>query len=165
MASPEREPPRAGWPYGLIPSTPIKSTLPFLFCRGLAGLSVAVLLPGTAACQHDADPPAPENFPAPTPYALALPTLFPAAPAQPANNSLTVEGVELGRHLFYEKALSLDNSTATVGVDNKPSYTNFTNTFDNSATDASFTWSTNLLVDNVVLLRKQVQCPLVRWEG
>jgi cytochrome c peroxidase len=31
-------------------------------------------------------------------------------PAQPADNPLTVEGVALGRQLFYEKALSLDNS-------------------------------------------------------
>ena len=48
-------------------------------------------------------------------------------------------------------------SNATVGVNNKPSYTNFTDVFDNSAADASFIWSTNLLLDNVVLLRKQVQ--------
>lgn len=48
-------------------------------------------------------------------------------------------------------------TNTTVGVNNKPSYTNFTDVFDNSATDASFIWSTNLLLDNVVLLRKQVQ--------
>ncbi len=48
-------------------------------------------------------------------------------------------------------------ANATVGVDNKPSYTNFTDIFDNSANDASFIWSTNLLLDNTVLLRKQVQ--------
>lgn len=45
----------------------------------------------------------------------------------------------------------------TVGVDNKPSYTNFTNIFDNTNLDARFIWSTNLLLDNVVLLRKKVQ--------
>lgn len=44
----------------------------------------------------------------------------------------------------------------TVGVDNKPSYTNFTNVFDDKQHDASFIWSTNLLLDNVVLLRKKV---------
>ena len=75
-----------------------------------AGL-VALLL-SVGACQPAADAPAPAPFLAPTPYALALPPLFPAPPAQPADNPLTVEGVELGRHLFYEKALSLDNSTA-----------------------------------------------------
>ena len=45
----------------------------------------------------------------------------------------------------------------TVGVDNKPSYTNFTNVFDDTQHDASFIWSTNLLLDNVVLLRKKIQ--------
>ena len=82
------------------------------FCgRQLAGLLAAGLLSlAGGACQHDAEPPSPESFPAPTPYALALPALFPAPPAQPADNPLTVEGVELGRHLFYEKALSIDNS-------------------------------------------------------
>ena len=75
-----------------------------------AGL-VALLL-SVGACQPASDAPAPAAFLAPTPYALALPPLFPAPPAQPADNPLTVEGVELGRHLFYEKALSLDNSTA-----------------------------------------------------
>ena len=44
-----------------------------------------------------------------------------------------------------------------VGVNNKPSYTNFTDIFDNSSNDASFIWSTNLLLDNLVLLRKKVQ--------
>lgn len=48
-------------------------------------------------------------------------------------------------------------SNATVGVDNKPSYTNFTDIFDNASNDASFIWSTNLLLDNVVLLRKKIE--------
>ena len=47
-------------------------------------------------------------------------------------------------------------TNVAVGVGNKPSYTNFTDIFDNSAADASFIWSSNLLLDNVVLLRKQV---------
>lgn len=48
-------------------------------------------------------------------------------------------------------------SNSTVGVNNKSSYTNFTDIFDNSANDASFIWSSNLLLDNLVLLRKTVQ--------
>jgi hypothetical protein len=48
-------------------------------------------------------------------------------------------------------------SNATVGVNNKPSYTNFTDIFDAPTNDASFVWSTNLLLDNLVLLRKKVQ--------
>ncbi len=44
-------------------------------------------------------------------------------------------------------------STATVGVDNKPAYTNFASTW----ATASFIWSSNLVLDNVVLVRKTVQ--------
>ena len=45
----------------------------------------------------------------PTPYAVPIPTHFPDM-IVPENNPMTVEGVELGKHLFYEKLLSGDNS-------------------------------------------------------
>ena len=45
----------------------------------------------------------------PTPYVLQIPDHFPDMMI-PADNPMTVEGVELGRILFYEKKLSLDNS-------------------------------------------------------
>lgn len=90
----------------------MKLTHFFLFrCgRRLARVSLASLLLSTAACQPEADMPTPEHFAAPTPYALVQPPFFPTIPVLPTDNLLTVEGVELGRHLFYEKALSLDNS-------------------------------------------------------
>ena len=44
-----------------------------------------------------------------TPYNLKIPTFFPPMDI-PADNPLTVEGVNLGRHLFWEKSLSLDYS-------------------------------------------------------
>ncbi|NMH66331.1 YHYH protein [Shewanella salipaludis] len=44
-------------------------------------------------------------------------------------------------------------SNTTVGVDNKPAYTQFTDLFDNSASDAQFIWSSNLILDNQVLVR------------
>lgn len=47
-------------------------------------------------------------------------------------------------------------SNATVGVDNKPSYTNFTALFDDSANDAAFIWSSNLVLDNLVLVRATI---------
>ncbi|MDN2665041.1 hypothetical protein OW492_16860 [Psychromonas sp. 14N.309.X.WAT.B.A12] len=47
-------------------------------------------------------------------------------------------------------------SNDTVGVDNKKSYTNFTDIFDNTEQDAQFIWSTNLNLDNKILLRKTV---------
>lgn len=44
----------------------------------------------------------------------------------------------------------------TIGVDNKPSYTNFTSIFDASENDAEFIWSTNVVLDNEVLVRYTV---------
>ncbi len=45
----------------------------------------------------------------PTPYKLKIPSHFPTM-IIPADNPMTVEGVELGRKLFYEKRLSGDNT-------------------------------------------------------
>lgn len=45
----------------------------------------------------------------PTPYNLVLPQFFPQM-AIPADNPLTVEGIDLGRHLFYDPRLSGDNT-------------------------------------------------------
>ncbi len=44
-----------------------------------------------------------------TPYVLQVPTGFPQ-PALPEDNPLTVEGILLGRQLFYDPILSLDSS-------------------------------------------------------
>ena len=78
-----------------------------------AGLGFVLL--SVAGCTPDADLVAPATDPEgpvvpPKAYALALPTLFPTVPAQPADNPLTEPGVALGRQLFYETALS-GNST------------------------------------------------------
>jgi hypothetical protein len=51
----------------------------------------------------------------------------------------------------WPKATEFTNQT--VGVDNKPAYTNFTDVFDNPAADAKFIWSSNLILDNEILLR------------
>lgn len=45
----------------------------------------------------------------PTPYQLEIPSHFPSM-IIPEDNPMTVEGVELGRFLFYEKKLSGDNT-------------------------------------------------------
>lgn len=47
----------------------------------------------------------------PTPYELEIPSHFPAM-IIPADNPMTVEGVALGRKLFWEKKLSGDNTQA-----------------------------------------------------
>lgn len=46
---------------------------------------------------------------APAVYSWALPAWVPV-PAVPADNPMSAEKVELGRHLFYDKRLSADNS-------------------------------------------------------
>ncbi len=48
-------------------------------------------------------------------------------------------------------------SNDTVGVDNKPAYTNFTNIFDTPGADAQFIWSSNLVLDNLVLMRATIE--------
>lgn len=48
-------------------------------------------------------------------------------------------------------------TNSTIGIDNKPSYTNFTDVFDNPSNDAIFIWSSNIKLDNLVLLRKTIQ--------
>lgn len=47
----------------------------------------------------------------PTPYELEIPSHFPVM-VIPEDNPMTIEGVELGRHLFYEERLSGDNTMA-----------------------------------------------------
>ncbi|MFD2720706.1 cytochrome-c peroxidase [Hymenobacter monticola] len=75
-----------------------------------AGLGLLLAL---ASCKHDADTVDPEGpVEKPTAYNLEVPSNFPALPAAPADNPLTNEGVALGRHLFYEKALSLNGTVA-----------------------------------------------------
>lgn len=45
----------------------------------------------------------------------------------------------------------------TVGVDNKPAFTNFLDVFDTPGADAEFIWSSNLVLDNLVLLRTKIE--------
>ena len=52
----------------------------------------------------------------------------------------------------WPNAMTFTNDT--VGVDNKPAYTNFKAVFDDPAADAAFIWSSNLVLDNLVLMRK-----------
>lgn len=54
----------------------------------------------------------------PTPYSLDIPDNFPPFPEDTAN-PLTVEGVLLGRKLFYEKKLSGDNSMSCASCHNQ----------------------------------------------
>ena len=55
----------------------------------------------------------------------------------------------------WPQAVTYTNDT--VGVDNKPGYTNFTQVFDTPGADAQFIWSSNLVLDNLVLLRTVIE--------
>lgn len=57
------------------------------------------------SCRYDTVEPNCEVNANATPYNLEIPPFFPPMDI-PADNPLTVEGVELGRHLFWEKQLS-----------------------------------------------------------
>lgn len=48
-------------------------------------------------------------------------------------------------------------TNTTIGVNNKSAYTNFTGIFDDPTSDAAFIWSTNVVLDNEVIVRKTVQ--------
>ena len=79
----------------------------------LAAIALAFL----AACSSDDDgdtivPPTPCGEP--TPLSLTLPAYFPALPPAP-DNPLTVEGVRLGRFLFYDPILSEDSTLSCAG--------------------------------------------------
>ncbi len=75
-------------------------------------LGVCVLLGFTASC-NDSD----DNGPTytPTPVTLEIPAVFDGVllpPAIPNDNPLTEEGIALGKKLFFDPILSLDNSQA-----------------------------------------------------
>ncbi|MFM9945047.1 MAG: cytochrome-c peroxidase, partial [Bacteroidia bacterium] len=92
----------------------------------------------------------------PTPYSLEVPNDF-APPEIPANNPMTVEGVALGRKLFYDPILSGDNTQScgschnadfaftdnklqfSIGIDKKPGGRN-SMAIINLAWDKEFFW-------------------------
>ena len=74
------------------------------------------------ACEKPTEPDEPDDTPGghnPTPYALQIPPHFPPMPI-PAGNPMTVEGVELGRHLFYEERLSGNNTMSCASCHLQP---------------------------------------------
>ncbi len=47
-------------------------------------------------------------------------------------------------------------SNAEVGINNKPAYTNFTDIFDIPGNDAPFIWTSNIILDNEIIVRYRV---------
>ena len=48
---------------------------------------------------------------------------------------------------------AVEYSNAVIGVNNKPAYTNFVDVFDDVKSDGQFIWSSNVVLDNVVIVR------------
>jgi len=58
------------------------------------------------ACKKDAPlPGSPDEEYKPTPYTIQIPKYFPSLLNIPADNPMTVEGIELGRYLYYDGRL------------------------------------------------------------
>ena len=74
----------------------VSAALFFIFA-----LLLSVLFSG---CKKNVEDDGKDGF-APTPYPLQIPKYFPTKLNIPADNPLTVEGVELGRYLFYDTRL------------------------------------------------------------
>ncbi|WP_309758702.1 T9SS type A sorting domain-containing protein [Flavobacterium sp.] len=81
-----------------------------------------------------------------------------------SNSGTTYYGLHWARPANWTTA-SFNDSTwpsattytnTVIGVDNKPSYTNFINIFDDASNDAQFIWSKNVVLDNEVIVRKTV---------
>ena len=79
--------------------------------KQLGWVGVLLALAGCGKPEMDAVDPEGPVVP-PTTYNLVVPSNFPAPAPVPVDNPTTVEGVALGRQLFYETALSLDHTVA-----------------------------------------------------
>lgn len=69
------------------------------------------------SCEKDA-PKMEMVYPDATPFVIEKPFLFPQM-LIPEDNPFTVEGIELGKQLFYEKMLSGDNTLSCAGCHNQ----------------------------------------------
>jgi len=86
---------------------------------GLSALFAASLVMAAAGCRPDPPTECVEPIGA-TPLEIDIPPFFPPMDIPP-DNPMTVEGVELGRLLFWEKGLSAD-STQSCGSCHLPSF-------------------------------------------
>ncbi len=76
-------------------------------------ISAWFLLLLSCAKKEEVTEPIPPTNVSPTPYELNVPQGFPA-PFIPSDNPLTVEGISLGRKLFFDPILSADGTQACV---------------------------------------------------
>jgi cytochrome c peroxidase len=84
--------------------------------KGILTLLIGILL--ISGCAKKEDPSPPSEVFDPTPYDIAIPTGFPDMQI-PEDNPMTVEGISLGRKLFYDPILSADNSQSCASCHNQ----------------------------------------------
>ena len=77
--------------------------------KNILSILFLVVLIGFVGCEKSDTPDPPDEVYDPTPYQLAIPQGFPDM-IIPDDNPMTVEGVALGRLLFYDTILSEDRS-------------------------------------------------------
>lgn len=119
-----------------------------------------------ASCKPDE-----KVFPSPTSYVWQQKPFFPQPVIQP-DNPLTNEGIDLGRHLFYETKLSGDNSQSCASCHNQSlAFTDNEKRFSVGITGAvgtknsmplfNLTWSNRFFWDGrAATLREQVLLPI-----
>ena len=107
----------------------------------------------------------------PTPYILTIPSNFPPVEI-PDDNPLTVEGVRLGRHLFWENRMSGDNSMSCASC-HAPQYAfsdpspssigiNGDSSKRNSMVLQNLAWSNDFFWDgSVITLEEQILLPVM----
>lgn len=103
-------------------------------------LSIVLLL--LAGCNNANDPLQPIKVFNPTPYHIDVPNGFPALFID-ENNPITVEGVALGRMLFYDSILDQDRSRACASCHSQPE--SFTLSGVNSLAHINLGWNTAFL--------------------
>ena len=93
-----------------------------------------------------------------TPYKFPELKLFPAMPVA-VNNPVTVEGVNLGRHLFYDPILSLDSSMSCASCHHQKS------AFSDSPNNFSKGRNGTLMKRNTMPLFNLAWYPAFFWDG
>lgn len=123
------------------------------------------------ACKPDQQNPPAKTYPAPTPYVWVQKPFFPP-PVVRSDNPLTVEGIELGRHLFYDTRLSGNQTQSCASCHNQAlAFTDNGRRFSTGITGAvgsknsmalfNLTWSNRFFWDGrVASLRQQVLMPI-----
>jgi len=106
-----------------------------------------------------------------TPYTIQIPTFFPPMDIPP-DNPMTVEGIKLGRLLFWEKALSLDHSISCGSCHSSEASFSDPNQFSegingtlgdrNASALINLGWSTSFFWDGrAETLEEQARAPVV----